>query len=122
MNRQDFYDGKIFDAYKYFGAHKEGDGIRFITYAPRATKISVIGEFNQWTEEFLTQDEQSGFFSMQSRTAKEGQMYKYRIYGPDGNMAEHCDPYGCEMEMPPRACTIINELKNYQFHDEEWLP
>lgn len=121
MNRQDFYDGKIFDAYKYFGAHKEGDGIRFITYAPRATKISVIGEFNQWTEEFLTQDEQSGFFSMYSRTAKEGQMYKYRIYGPDGNMAEHCDPYGCEMEMPPRACTIINELKNYQFHDEEWL-
>ena len=69
MNRQDFYDGKIFDAYKYMGAHKEGDGIRFITYAPRAEKISIIGEFNQWQEEFLTKEDQSGFFSFYSNQA-----------------------------------------------------
>ena len=36
MNRQDFYDGKLFDAYRYMGAHKDGDKIRFVTYAPRA--------------------------------------------------------------------------------------
>ena len=29
MNRQDFYDGKLFDAYRYMGAHKDGDKIRF---------------------------------------------------------------------------------------------
>ena len=34
MNRQDFYDGKLFDAYRYMGAHKDGDKIRFVTYAP----------------------------------------------------------------------------------------
>ena len=28
MNRQDFYDGKLFDAYRYMGAHKDGDKIR----------------------------------------------------------------------------------------------
>ncbi len=121
MNRQDFYDGKMFDAYKYMGAHKEGSGIKFVTYAPRAVKISIIGEFNDWKEEFLTQDGQSGFFSFYSKQAKEGQMYKYRIYGPDGSMAEHCDPYGCEMEMPPRACTIINTLGGYEFQDQKWM-
>ena len=44
MNRQDFYDGKLFDAYRYMGAHKDGDKIRFVTYAPRASRISIIGE------------------------------------------------------------------------------
>ena len=48
MNRQDFYDGKLFDAYRYMGAHKDGDKIRFVTYAPRASRISIIGEFNNW--------------------------------------------------------------------------
>lgn len=62
MNRQDFYDGKLFDAYRYMGAHKDGDKIRFVTYAPRASRISIIGEFNNWNEEFMEQDAQSGFF------------------------------------------------------------
>ena len=53
MNRQDFYDGKLFDAYRYMGAHKDGDKIRFVTYAPRASRISIIGEFNNWNEEFI---------------------------------------------------------------------
>ena len=83
MNRQDFYDGKLFDAYRYMGAHKDGDKIRFVTYAPRASRISIIGEFNDWNEEFMEQDAQSGFFLFYSDKAKEGQMYKYCIYGPE---------------------------------------
>ena len=72
MNRQDFYDGKLFDAYRYMGAHKDGDKIRFVTYAPRASRISIIGEFNDWNEEFMEQDAQSGFFLFYSDKAKEG--------------------------------------------------
>ena len=64
MNRQDFYDGKLFDAYRYMGAHKDGDKIRFVTYAPRASRISIIGEFNDWdgSEDEMIQDAQSGVF------------------------------------------------------------
>ena len=121
MNRQDFYDGKLFDAYRYMGAHKDGDKIRFVTYAPRASRISIIGEFNNWNEEFMEQDAQSGFFLFYSDKAKEGQMYKYCIYGPDGNRQEHCDPYGFEMELRPGACSIIRDITTYQFHDDSWM-
>ena len=121
MNRQDFYDGKLFDAYRYMGAHKDGDKIRFVTYAPRASRISIIGEFNDWNEEFMEQDAQSGFFLFYSDKAKEGQMYKYCIYGPDGNRQEHCDPYGFEMELRPGACSIIRDITTYQFHDDSWM-
>ena len=56
MNRQDFYDGKLFDAYRYMGAHKDGDKIRFVTYAPRASRISIIGEFNPFARSSKTPD------------------------------------------------------------------
>ena len=121
MNRQDFYDGKLFDAYRYMGAHKDGDKIRFVTYAPRASRISIIGEFNNWNEEFMEQDAQSGFFLFYSDKAKEGQMYKYCIYGPDGNRQEHCDPYGFEMELRPGACSIIRDITTYRFNDRSWM-
>ena len=121
MNRQDFYDGKLFDAYRYMGAHKDGDKIRFVTYAPRASRISIIGEFNDWKEEFMEQDAQSGFFLFYSDKAKEGQMYKYCIYGPDGNRQEHCDPYGFEMELRPGACSIIRDITTYRFNDRSWM-
>ena len=43
MNIQDFYIGKSFDAYEFFGAHKIGDKILFRVYAPNAAKVSLVG-------------------------------------------------------------------------------
>ena len=57
MNIQDFYIGKSFDAYEFFGAHKIGDKILFRVYAPNAAKVSLVGEFNDWQEEAMEQQE-----------------------------------------------------------------
>lgn len=48
MNLHEFYIGKAFDAYEYFGAHLTKNGVLFRVYAPNAEKIEVIGEFNDW--------------------------------------------------------------------------
>ena len=48
MILQDFYDGKAFDAYEFFGAHRENGKIVFRTYAPAASSVKVIGSFNGW--------------------------------------------------------------------------
>ena len=50
MDFYGFYTGKVFDAYKYLGAHVTKEGVVFRTFAPSASKISVIGEFNDWEE------------------------------------------------------------------------
>ena len=48
----DYLMGQCIDAYKYFGAHfeKRGDeyGVTFRLYAPCASDVSVIGEWNNW--------------------------------------------------------------------------
>lgn len=112
--------GESFDAYDYFGAHPSDDGIIFRTYAPNAHKISIVGEFNSWQELPMEQLHQSGVWTGFSPNAHTGQMYKYVIYGQNGRV-EHCDPYGFGMELRPGACSIIQDLSEYQFSDEKWM-
>jgi len=121
MKLQDFYEGKSFDAYEYFGAHKESNGFTFRTYAPRAKHVTIIGEFNNWQEEAMSQEFQSGVFSISGVSADYGMMYKYCIYTEDGRRDEHCDPYGFFMELRPGTCSITTDLNSYSFNDEEWM-
>ena len=120
MNLQKFYMGETFDTYEYFGAQIQDGGVVFRTYAPNAQKISVVGEFNGWTEEPLEQLHQSGVWTGFSANAKPGQMYKLVVYGQNGRQ-EHCDPYGFGMELRPGACSIIRDLTEYKFTDEKWM-
>lgn len=120
MNLQKFYLGESFDAYEYFGAHLQPEGIVFRTYAPAADKVSVLGEFSNWKEISMEQLHQSGVWTGFSRDAVPGQMYRYVIYGKNGRV-EHCDPYGFGMELRPGACSIIQDLSAYSFSDEKWM-
>jgi len=74
MVLQDFYDGKEFEAYTFFGAHKENNRIVFRTYAPNAVSISVIGSFNEWHGEAMTQIDRSGVFVYESDKAVFGDL------------------------------------------------
>ena len=121
MNIQDFYIGKSFDAYEFFGAHKIGDKILFRVYAPNAAKVSLVGEFNDWQEEAMEQQHQSGIYSSTSEKARVGMMYKYCIHTRDGQVVYHCDPYGFAMELRPNTASYIVDLDEYKFNDDEWM-
>ncbi|MEI3367884.1 MAG: 1,4-alpha-glucan branching protein GlgB [Clostridium sp.] len=121
MNIQDFYIGKSFDAYEFFGAHKIGDKILFRVYAPNAAKVSLVGEFNDWQEEAMEQQHQSGIYSITSEKARVGMIYKYCIHTRDGQVVYHCDPYGFAMELRPNTASYIVDLDEYKFNDDEWM-
>lgn len=121
MNIQDFYIGKSFDAYEFFGAHKIGNKILFRVYAPNAAKVSLVGEFNDWQEEEMEQQYQSGIYSITSENARVGMMYKYCIHTGDGEVVYHCDPYGFAMELRPNSASYIVDLEEYKFSDDEWM-
>lgn len=121
MVLQDFYEGRAFDAYTYFGAHVEEDGVMFRTYAPNARSVEVIGEFNEWNGQYMNKEGTGGVFSLFVSNAKVGQMYKYRIHGADGETVEKCDPYGFAMELRPNCASYITDLKSFKFTDEKWL-
>ena len=121
MDFYGFYTGKIFDAYRFLGAHIEEKGVTFRTFAPAATRISLIGEFSDWQEWTMNRTHDGNFWECYAKNAEPGQMYKYRIYKRDGSFTDHCDPFGFGMELRPNTASIIRDLSSYTFHDEKWM-
>ena len=121
MDKQAFFNGSVFDAYRWFGAHLEGDTAVFRTFAPNAARITVTGACNGWGETDLVQDGRSGFWEGRVTGAAAGQFYKYRIYAANGTVTEHCDPYGFAMELRPGCCSVLTDPDEYAFGDEKWM-
>lgn len=119
MDKVSFYNGQLFDSYRYMGSIKAKKGYQFVTYAPNAKKIALVGDFNDWKEQWMQPDE--GFFCLTINSAKAGQLYKYRIYHTDTEWVEHTDPYAFQMELRPGCCAVITDLTSYTFHDNEWM-
>lgn len=121
MDFYGFYTGKCFDAYQYLGAHLEDNGVTFRTFAPAASRISLIGEFNCWQETPMYKVSDGNFWECHVEGAKAGMMYKYRIYDRDQRSVDHCDPYGYGMELRPNTASYICDLTQYQFQDSVWM-
>ena len=92
----------------------------FRTVAPKAKRVTVMGEFNEWRETEMKETTRRQFYEVEIEGAREGQMYKYVIYGANGRV-EHCDPYGFGMELRPNFASIVRDLTRYEFHDQKWL-
>ena len=120
MVMNDFFTGRAFDAYTYFGAHPEGSGVSFRVYAPNALSVEVIGEWNGWNGITMFRDN-GGVYSVYCDGARVGQMYKYRIHRRDGSVTEHSDPYGFRTELRPNSASIITDLRSFGFDDEKWM-
>lgn len=121
MDFYGFYTGKIFDAYQYLGAHVVEEGVVFRTFAPSASRITLIGEFNHWQEWEMNRVSDGNFWEIYVPDVKEGQMYKYKIYDRNGNPVDHCDPYGFGMELRPNSASIVRDMSQYHFKDSEWM-
>lgn len=130
MDIYEFYSGRSFDAYRELGAHVKKEvtgkktvvsGVEFVTYAPNALGVNVIGEFNNWNETVMERCYDGSFFKVFVPEARPGMMYKYKIYHRDGSSMEHCDPYGFGMELRPAFASIIRDMDTYRFHDAKWM-
>ena len=117
---QKFYMGECYNAYEYLGAHLTEDGAIFRTFAPKADRVTVMGDFNDWQEQEMTEAVRAEFFECHVPGAAAGQMYKYVIYGENGRV-EHCDPYGFGMELRPGFASVLRDLHEYTFGDDRWM-
>ncbi len=116
-----FEEGKSFDAYLTYGAHplEEEEGYRFCVYAPRARKVELIGEFNDWKGQPM--EYERGNWKTVSKEALPGMLYKYRIYQEDGRVLDKADPFAFSTELRPGTASRLTETIRYSYKDEDWM-
>jgi len=105
------------------GAHPlpEG-GARFAVWAPNATRVSVIGDFNAWdaAADPLEVRGESGIWKGTVGSAEHGHVYKFAITTRLGTVLEKADPVGHCTEVPPRTGSVLWDL-SYSWGDAEWM-
>ena len=120
---RDYHEGKSLEAYRFFGAHPEKEGVRFTVYAPNAQAIQVIGSFDGWKNKGhkMRKVDERGTWSLYIKGVKPGDTYKYRITQATGRVVDKMDPYAFYSELRPNTASIVEDLKWDKWSDEQWL-
>lgn len=117
----DFYSGKLLDAYRYLGAHpaKEG-GYIFRVWAPNASRVMVLGDWNQWSGEDLNW-EPGGMWSGWCPNAVCDQYYKINVCSQNGNWVLRSDPYAFASDLRPGTASRLTDIEHFRWDDREWM-
>jgi len=101
-----------------------GKGARFAVWAPNASGVSVIGDWNGWNpgaDPLAARRDQSGIWEGRAPKAERGQAYKYRIMSQaGGHVGEKSDPFAFYCEHPPATGSRVWSLE-YEWHDGDWM-
>ena len=121
-----FHDGNSREAYSFMGAHKikigNETGYVFRVWAPRAQRVSVVGDFNFWnTEDLIMNKSDKGVWTVFSKYAKAGGRYKYFIRTADGRGIYKSDPYARAFAPLPDTASLICDEDNYKWGDKEYI-
>ena len=113
--------------YQKMGAHpaeQDGQqGISFAVYAPAASRVSVIGDFNRWmagVHDLYPKWDSSGVWEGFIPDLQHGSLYKYAIESHNGWKGVKADPFARWCEHPPNTASIIWQ-DQYQWNDDGWM-
>ena len=125
-----FHHGENFKAHLLLGAHpavlNRKKGYVFRVWAPRAERVSVIGDFNGWNpnSHIMQRMIDGETFELFIPALKEFDTYKYCILTRDGRMLYKADPYAYHAETPDAAASNASklyDLSGYKWSDKAYL-
>lgn len=123
-----FGEGRHLHIYRQLGAHPaqiDGvDGIRFATWAPNASAVSICGDFNHWDNRRhpMRCHGSSGVWELFIPGLSAGTLYKFAIRNRhSGHILFKSDPYAQQLEMRPHTASVVRDNTAYQWQDQNWL-
>ena len=129
LTDQDIYlfrEGTNGRLYRGLGSHPsaDGSGVHFAVWAPNASDVAVIGDWNGWNPEsnrLAPRGDQSGIWEGTVPGVRHGQAYKYRIISHVGGYrVEKADPFATFCELPPATASRVWNL-DYAWQDAAWM-
>ncbi len=122
-----FQNGTHYRLYQLFGNKQlevlNTKGTYFAVWAPNATQVSVIGNFNDWNNEahkLYVRMESSGIWEGFIPHISSGESYKYHIHGFEGKHLDKGDPFAHLWEKRPLTASITWGTF-YEWTDKHWM-
>ena len=113
--------------WKALGAHvtmHEGfPGTHFAVWAPSATRVSVVGDFNLWDgrRHPMRRVGVTGVWEIFLPDIAEGALYKYEIAPEHGKPFLKADPMAFGAQHPPETSSVVRDITGYGWDDDEWM-
>ncbi len=130
-------EGNHQGAYKKLGAHltslathggRQVSGCSFAVWAPNASQVSVIGDFNQWhgsvhpMTNAIHHGIKSGYWTLFIPDINAGAQYKFLLKDQAGNLLPaKADPFGMQAQYRPDTASIVANETPYAWQDQQWM-
>jgi 1,4-alpha-glucan branching enzyme len=109
-----FGEGSHLRPYTFLGAHPmdvgDVEGVRFAVWAPNASRVSVIGDFNAWDgrRHPMRSRGGGGVWEIFIPHVAAGDRYKFEIRSREGHvLPAKADPYARAAELRPATASIV---------------
>ena len=123
-----FCEGTQERLYRWMGAHPRTvagvEGYQFVVWAPAASRVSVIADFNSWDgrRHMMRKHPASGVWEIFVPGINSGCHYKYEILDTSGKLLPlKADPFAFAMQHPPETASVTSGAVDYQWQDDNWL-
>ena len=124
---RNFQLGTHYRLYEHLGSHllevNNIKGTYFAVWAPNATYVSVVGQFNQWNNQqhpLRVRLDHSGIWEGFIPGVLQGEAYKYHIHGFQGVRLDKGDPFAHYWEKRPHTASIVWDIQ-YDWQDAAWM-
>ena len=116
-----FNEGSHLRLYDHLGAHIVEGGTRFAVWAPNASSVHVLGDWNGFRGgDPLQARGMSGIWEGFVPNVAQGAKYKFHIEARSGYRVDKADPLAFHAETPPRTASIVWDL-DYRWGDSRWM-
>ena len=99
-------------------------GVRFAVWAPNASRVSVVGDFNFWDARRhpMRRHQGAGVWDLFVPGAKAGAIYKFDLLGPSGEpLPQKADPVAWQAEVAPATGSIVVSDEGWRWTDAAWM-
>ncbi len=104
--------------------HEGHDGVHFAVWAPNASRVSVVGDFNGWDgrRHVMRKRRDTGVWEIFIPGAHEHQCYKYELLDAEGKLLPlKADPFGFSAELRPKTASKVARTDDFAWSDGAYL-